>query len=368
MTLAALAWWGLCLAVFFGSIGLALLQPRLARQGEQASRGDGVSLLIPVRGAPAGLAPASLSVFTQDLPDMETIFTVARDDEEGAAAVRAVLAAAPAGQAPRFVRSAPLPGANPKIANLLPAYAAAAHDRLIIKDALTVLPPGQVEAMLRRLTPGIGLVCAAPIGRDPQGLAAEVEAALINTYGARMLLAAAALGLGVGIGAVMALSRSDLDRAGGLAVLAPAIADDHALCKALAGLGLRTAFTAQTVDQPLGRREAGAVWRRHLRWALCRRTSEPLAFWLEPLFGLPAAVLAAFLAFDTAPAVAATLLAWIAGELVLAFAKGWPHGPLSVPAILLREALLPFLWLAALSTRRIVWGDRAVAVKAELRP
>ena len=35
--------------------------------------------------------------------------------------------------------------------------------------------------------------------------------------------------------------------------------------------------------------------------------------------------------------------------------------------MLVREALLPLLWLAALSTRRIVWGDRAVAVRAELR-
>ena len=113
---------------------------------------------------------------------------------------------------------------------------------------------------------------------------------------------------------------------------------------------------------------AGTVWRRHLRWALCRRTSEPLAFWLEPLTGLAAASLAAWLGFASTAAVGATIFAWLAAELLLASAKGWPRGAASLPAILLREALLPVLWLAALSTRHIVWGDRAVAVKAELRP
>ena len=367
MAIAAL-WWILCLAILLGSAGLALLQPVFARRRAGPPAALPVSMLIPVKGAPAGLAEATASVFGQDHPALEVIFSATRDDEAAASAVRALLAAAPPGRTLRFLRTAPAAGINPKIGNLLESYAAASHDLIIIKDATTILAPGQVDAMLRSLTPGTGLVCAAPIGRGPARMVAHVEAALLNTYGARLLLAASALGIGVGIGAIMLFRRGDLDRAGGLAAIAPAVADDHAISKAMAGLGLRTAFTASAVDQPLGHRDLQPVWQRHLRWALCRRTAEPLAFWLEPFTGLAAACLAVWLAFAGPVLLALTLLAWLTVETALALAKGWPVGPLLLPAILLREALLPVLWIAALLTRRIVWGDQAVPITSGRRP
>jgi len=368
MTAIAALWWGLCLALLLGSAGLALLQPGLARRRARAPDREPVSMLIPVRGQAPGFSEASLSALRQDHAALEILFSAAGTDAAGAAAVRAVLAEAPPGKTLRFIRTAPAAGLNPKIGNLLEPYAAASHDVVVIKDATTLLAPGQVGAMLRSLTPGTGLVCAAPIARGPLGFTAHVEAALINTYGARLLLAASVIGVGVGIGAAMLLRRSDLDRAGGLAAVAPAVADDHAISKTLAGLGLRTVFTAETVDQGLGRRATASVWGRHLRWALCRRTTEPLAFWLEPMTGLAAACLAAWLAFASSALLAATLLAWVVVEIGLALAKGWPAGPLSLPAILLREALLPVLWLAALGTRTIAWGEQAVPVSSGRRP
>jgi hypothetical protein len=53
-------------------------------------------------------------------------------------------------------------------------------------------------------------------------------------------------------------------------------------------------------------------------------------------------------------------LLWILVECGLAGIKGWPLGPMTAPAIVVREALSPLLWLAALLTREIAWGNHPV--------
>jgi ceramide glucosyltransferase len=273
-----------------------------------------------------------------------------------------------ANRAARFIETAARPGFNPKIANLLQPLDAAAHDFLLVKDAGTALAPGTLAAMMRGFVAGTGLVCAVPIGRAPRSFAASVEAALINTYGARLVLAASVLGAGAGLGAAMLLDRRDLRAAGGLGAIATTIADDHALAKILGRQGLRTVLAVPTVDQDLGARRFADVWRRHLRWAVCRRVEEPMAFHAEPLVGLVAACLAAWFGADWlgiswALLLAAAIVLWPLAEMILAILKGWPVTAGMPFAIIVREMLMPVLWLAALLTREIAWGSTRIPVR-----
>ena len=165
----------------------------------------------------------------------------------------------------------------------------------------------------------------------------------------------------------MLLRRRDLQAAGGLSAILNAVADDHALAKLLRGRGLRPVFAGATVDQDLGARRPGQIWQRHLRWAICRRLEEPLAFAAEPLTGLPAACLAAFAgaAFLGLPAMSLlvlTILLWPAAECVLAWRKGWPLIWAMPFAVLLREVIMPALWLNALLARRLAWGTATIAL------
>lgn len=273
---------------------------------------------------------------------------------------------------PRFaeraslIRTRPRPGWNPKFANLVEPIATAANDLILVKDAGTILPPEAIRAMVAALGPGVGLVSAVPIARRPEGLLAHVEAALINTYGARMLLALAALGGGAGIGAAMLFRRGDLDAAGGLQAISTAIADDNALARLLAEQGLRSVL-AGTVDQNLGRRSLSAIWRRHLRWAICRRLEAPLAFAAELFTGMLAAYGAAVgmvggLHIPPWPLLVGVIALWPITECCLAARKGWPlswHTPF---AIVLREFAMPLLWLHAWSRWHIEWGTTSVSI------
>jgi ceramide glucosyltransferase len=221
--------------------------------------------------------------------------------------------------------------------------------------------------MVAALDGPVGLVVAVPLARDADGLAAEVEAAFLNGYGARMVLAASALGLGVGIGAAMLFRRGDLARADGLRAMAGSVADDHALAKAMARIGLATRCASVPVWQAVGRRDMADVWTRHRRWAICRRMEEPLAFHAEPCLGaamacLSAGIAAPALGVGPGAAVAATIATWILVEAGIAAAKGWPLTVAMPLALVIREAMMPAVWIAALCARSIAWGDRRLVL------
>ncbi|WP_448954269.1 glycosyltransferase [Labrys neptuniae] len=364
--LAGLAglWWAGLITLLLGSTVMALLQPVLARRRAGQGARAPVSVLVPLRRIEEVDSEANRALADLDYPELEVLFSVRREPAHPPLPEK--------GKRARVFLTTPIVGANPKIANLIEPVEAAVHDLLLIKDTATVLLPETLAAMVASLTPGVGLVAAVPVARRPGNFAATLEASLINTYGGRMLLALSALGGGAGIGAAMLLRRSDLKAAGGLRAIAHALADDHALAKLLQRHGLRPVFAAATVDQVLGMRRPGEIWRRHLRWAICRRLEEPLAFVVEPLIGLPAACLtalagAAFLGLPSLSLLIVTLLAWPAAECLLAWRKGWPLGWTMPSAILLREMLMPALWLHALLARRLAWGTTTLNVAAGRR-
>jgi ceramide glucosyltransferase len=360
MAAIAAAWWLVVMMLLLASAMLAMAQPRMARARAHASMTPPVSILIPLRDDTDGLAQATASIFAQRYPAFDVTFS-SSGESPALERVRTVARHDSRGRSWRTVRTLPLEGVNPKVANLAEPIRTALHDHILIKDANTALDPDQLQRMAASLVPGVGLVAAVPIARDPETFAAEIECAIINTYGARLLLAASALGLGFGIGAAMLTRRGDLLRADGLATMARSLADDQALAKALSATGLRTVIAEGTVSQRGGRRPFRRVWQRHLRWALCRRTEAPAVFAVEPLTGGMAAALAAALAapligVERAGAVLITLLVWVATGIVLAALKGWPLSPRSAAAMLAQEALSPALWLAALLSRQIGWA------------
>lgn len=357
--LAAL-WW--LVAVGF-LLATALLARSKVRSGDAVPAGTvlpPLSMLMPLKDDSPALDPATRSIFAQDYPTFDLVVSAT---DEGTAAVDHVLSFARKQTRRPFaaLRTRPAdPGVNPKIVNLLQPYAAARYDLIVLKDANTILPPRHLQALVAHLDPRAGLVCSAPIMRGPETFSAWIECAIVNGHGARHLLAAARLGIGVGIGAVMLLRRPALDRAGGLAAIAHRLADDHAIARELARLGLRGRMTSATVDQIVGERALDQVVRRQVRWSACRRTEEPLLFIAEPFVGGLAAMIAAGLAapligLASILAVLATALIWITVEIALARSLGWPTGLALAPAILCREALSPLIWLGALTTPGAPW-------------
>lgn len=259
--------------------------------------------------------------------------------------------------------------ANPKLNNMLKGWREARYDWIVFADSNLMLPPDYLGKVLTAWTDDAGIVCAPPIGSQPDGLWAEVECAFLNTYQARWQYAADSVGLGFAQGKTMLFRRDFLESRGGIKALASELAEDAAATKIVRDAGLRVRLAGPSFFQPLGRRDAGNVLRRQLRWAQLRRLTFPGWFALEPLTGSTVPLIMAAVAapaFDIPPAIAVGGLAvlWFGAEGLLARAGSWHVSWRSPLAWLLRDLLIPAVWLRAWTVNTYQWGGNKVAWRA----
>lgn len=349
------------------TIAAAFVQPARRRASARNDDQPHISVLVPVTESHAGFEAALESVYAQSYPEFEVIISAADASASAIPVARRIAARYPAAKT-RFVLEAASVAVSPKLNNLVIPLAMANHNLIFEKDSNIRLEIGQLAEIVRHRAPGVGLVVAAPIASDPANFAAEIECALMNGYQCRLLFAASLLGFDVGTGGLLLFDRRDLERAGGVQAIAKFINEDHALAKALARIGLRTAFSAKPVRQILGHRGLADIWNRQLRWMVCRRQTELWAFLVEPVyFGLLAATTAAIGAslwsLPAMPVFATALLIWLALEAALVRIKGWGWSWRWPAAALCREVLLVALWFKSWRTREIVWGDKVLEVR-----
>ena len=354
----AAVWWLAALATFSASLLGALLQPRIQTRRATATATPPVSLLLPVKLVDPGFDRAQASAFAQDLTAYEVI-VVAAEHQSPALDILCWLAAASPVPS-RLLRAPGIGATSPKLDNLAAGLEAAGHDVVVTKDSNITLSPDTLRVMLRSLVPGVGMVVAVPVAVRAETFAGTIEAILINRD-ARLLLTASAAGKGFGVGKVMIFRRSDLLRAGGVDAMRYTIAEDSALSKGFASIGLRTEFAQNTVDQEIGARTLAAVYGRQARWAVIRRAEEPGTFAFEPVAcPVPAACAAAL----AAPLVglagwvgfAATLVGWYAIEVGVTAWKRWELRPWTPGAFLGRDAVLLAAWARAWFTREVTWA------------
>jgi ceramide glucosyltransferase len=327
-----------------------------------------VSLVVPVKSLDPGFRRAQESLLSQSYREAELIVSAAEEDSPALATIRDILRQYKAIPT-RILRSRWHFAASPKLNNLVGAFEGARHDLIFMKDSNTILAPGDLEAAVRQLTPDIGLVAAIPVAVGAENFVACVEQSTMNGAHARVLMTASLVGREVGVGKFMLFRRSDLNRAGGIAMLASTVGEDNAMGKALARLGLKTVFSHRVVRQELGERRLADVYDRQMRWAVIRRDEERTSFLMEPVtFVFPAAIAAAFAAplAGVIPllAAAATIAGWFAAETLLAMTKGWGVSAAAPAAFLCREILLPCVWLNAWLTNRVVWAQGTYVAKS----
>jgi ceramide glucosyltransferase len=325
-----------------------------------------------VKALDPGFRRAQESLLSQSYPDAELIVSAAEEDSPALVAIREIVNRHPS-MPVRILRSTGRFAASPKLDNLIEPFRRAAHDTIFMKDSNTILAPGDLEAAVRQLNPGVGLVVAVPIATGARNFAAHLEQSIMNGAHARVLMTASLFRREVGVGKFMLFRRSDLERAGGFGALASTVGEDNAMGKALARLGLITVFSDRVVHQELGWRRLTDVYDRQMRWAVIRRDEERAAFVLEPLSFIFPAAIAAGLAAPLAgvaplPATTATIVGWFGAEILLALGKGWGLSPAAPIAFLCREIMLPYIWLNAWLTNRVVWAHGTYVAKPSSDP
>jgi ceramide glucosyltransferase len=325
-----------------------------------------VSVVIPVRGIENFSAETLDRAFRLTWPSYELLFCVAHGSDPIIPEIEKTAAAHPH-VASRILVGDDRISANPKLNNCVKGWQAARHDWVILADSNVLMPPDYIQHLMAGWRDNSGVVCSTPLGSRPDGFWAEVECMFLNTQQARWQYAGEALGLGFAQGKSMLWYKPMLDANGGIQALNAEIAEDAASTKLVNRLGLQVHLVSSPFEQPLGRRTGQEIWSRQCRWSRLRRVTFPGFFAPEILLGiLPPLLLAvtAALLGDTAPApvILLVLAAVYLPEIGLAFAKGWRLSLFSVPAMLVRDIMMPAIWLRAWLGGTIDWRGNTMTI------
>lgn len=332
-----------------------------------------ISVIRPVRGLDETDRVTLASTFSLAGGHYEVLFCVDREDDPAVPYLRDLMARHPDVPAQLLVGRT-ITTANPKLDNIEKGWRAARHDLVVLSDSNLLLPGDYLMRIRAAWRADTLLVSAPPVGADPETFWAEVECAFLDTYQGRWQYAADTVGYGFAQGKTLCLRRSDLERMGGLGVLAADLAEDAASTKAVRANGGRVRLVDRPFAQPLGVRTRAQVWERQARWSQLRRLAFPVHHASEILTTPFAPALAAIIAADEIgmsqpAAVLAVLALWYGVEAALAASARLHLTWRSPLAWLTRDLMLPALWIAGWSRSGYEWrGNHVALAKADHQP
>lgn len=359
MTGGALVWVGL--GWWLASSTIQWLSAALARRPGplpvMRHRLEDFSVVAPLKGA-ADASPVYIeALHTLAQAGAEVLICVASADDGAVAATHAIWPDAPLwiGADTTF---------NPKMNNVRKGLEAASRPVVALCDAGVVLGQDELRQAAATLSDRIGLVLALKAADDPENFAAELERAYIDGHQARFLFAADRLGIAVASGGVTLLTHDTLQRIGNWRGFNRWIADDYSVTRAVRELGLGTRLGVIMPRLPLGRRRWRDVWLRQVRWARTRLRLPvwPLVLWEPAIGGAVSGVAGATALAGMGMGAAGVVLGllfhiclWLAAEKWFMAGRRLPFGLRAAAAVVVREALAPFLMVQALGSRTIDW-------------
>jgi ceramide glucosyltransferase len=355
------------------SIGVAMsrAKPRRASLLPPKS-GPSVSIVRPCCGLDNSVEDTLGSTFRLDYPNYEVIFCVARANDSVVAVIQRLISRNRHVPAQLIIGDENV-SANPKLNNCVRGWDAARSDWIVLADSNVLMPQDYIQRLFARWGEKTGLVCSMPQGSHPENLGAELECAFLNTFQARWQYCGEGLGSGFAQGKNMLWRRDILEAGGGIRSLGAEIAEDAASTKLVRGEGYKVNLVDSPFEQPLGKRSIRDVWLRQVRWARMRRKTFPLHFAPEILAGgalpLISGCYAAHLLGWNIPLVAFAIAAVLySTESYMAIRNGW-YFTWRLPFLfVLRDLMLPAIYVDAWLLDDFVWRGNAMSVREEERP
>lgn len=333
------------------------------RRSQHTMKVPPLTILRPVCGLDAGLEETLETTYLARDAEYEVIFCIADENDPALPLIRKIILSHPETPS-RLLTGDDHVSPNPKLNNLVKGWKAARHEWVAMIDSNVLLPPEYIQEMFSAWKKDTGLVTSPPLGIRPEGLWAKLECAVLNGYQARWQMAADQFSNGFAQGKVLFWRRDILDDAGGPPTLGHDLAEDVASTKIVRRSGRRVSMVTTPFPQPIFRRRFSEVWQRQVRWARVRRDGFPALFALEIFSGgfLPLLATIVLVVLDDTPAVSMTaaFVIWYAIEWFTARRAGWETSVAAVPVWILRDMLIPAIWLAAFGSRSFVWRGTKV--------
>jgi ceramide glucosyltransferase len=362
------------IAIFMHVASILVVIGRARRTEEPASDDDigGISILRPVCGLENFAEETLASTFRLDYTGYEILFCVAHASDDVVPLVRRLIAAHPDVPARLLIGNDPV-SINPKLNNLVKGWAAAKYRWIVMADSNVLMPPDYLLRLARTWRTDTGLVSSPAVGCAPANFWAQIECDFLNTYQVRWQSFADGIGLGFAQGKNMLWRRDIVESGGGICKLASEVAEDAAATKLVRSRGLRVRVVDRPFEQPLGYRLASEVWARQVRWARMRRDTFKLYFIIEFLAGsVPALAACAICALATGlpvtPLLVAVATIWYGAEILLAHLAGWHLSWRSPLSLIIRDLLLPALWVASWRDDEFVWRGNKMRLAGQRLP
>jgi len=257
--------WGAQLLVYAVLAGLGLWAWRRACGVRSAPELPPAVLVVAVHGGAHDKLGCLESLLAQQYPGrLDVVFSFQDPRDPALAGARGLDGA---GRAKIVVHPTP-PGWTGAAANYARGIEASKAEVIVLACDDTLAEPDAVAALVTRLRQGASVVSALPLVVEPASTAARVSAAFYNASALFGWAPGVTLGSAAAWGGLMALRRSDLDAAGGPAVLRGRVTEDLALARAVAGGRRGAAALGPVIRSPLGSETWSEVWHRFLRLAV----------------------------------------------------------------------------------------------------
>lgn len=323
-----------------------------------------ITVVRPLRGLEVFSHETLQSTFDIDYPEYEILFCVADRNDPVVPLLQRLIRDNPERDVSILIGVENL-GQNPKLNNMAKGFRSARFEYIVFVDSNVFTPADYLDQLVNALETGAGMVSAPPVGSVPRGFWAELECAFLNSYQARIQYAVDCLGMGFAQGKTLFFKTSDLEN-GGLARLASDPAEDAAATKMMRSKGKHVRLAGPFL-QLIGPRSFAQVWQRQIRWARLRRASFPLLFVPEIFAGVIPPMLAFLVGIYSYGLISPALIigfivVWYLPEIILLRAARWSF---SLPALMLRDALLPAVFITGCASRDFEWHGKAMTTARE---
>jgi len=234
-----------------------------------------MTMIKPVKGLDDALVAGLESIVASD-PEraLELIVAIESEDDPAYPAARA-FAARHQDRDVKVLITGPSRGRMGKAHNMIEAYRAAKHPRVIFSDADTEATDGLVRRTSEAFTQGYEAVFALPFHRRAPGPGGFLfQVAFNHGFGVGAALSWYLGAFRFAAGAWMAYTKEAIDRSGGLEPVAHAIADDFAISVRARAAGARE----KLLDEYVYLQETGtrlweslvhvAKWSAIIRWSV----------------------------------------------------------------------------------------------------
>ncbi len=245
----------------------------------------GITLLKPLKGVDEYTSECLMSWLQQDYPGpVQMLCGVASRVDPVCDIVRRLIQENPAIDI-QLVICDPSLGANAKVSTLIQIERLARYETVVISDSDVFAPSHLLANLASRFAanqPGL-INCFYRLA-TPESPAMRWEALAINSdFWSQVLQSRTLAPLDFALGAVMATTRSQLRKMGGLAALKDYLADDYMLGHLISreGGAIELDTTVVSCHAPfMGWRE---VWKHQLRWACTIRACKPMPYFFSIL-------------------------------------------------------------------------------------